>query len=190
MICSLADYRKITRDTTNYDGDVLYSLEEAQEYVERYTGRLFELGTYTENLTIHPNGRVYPRALPLVSVSSPSTASIVGAAITRVQGPWIDPDFTLNYLPYGEYYYVNGPGYLKTTVTYVGGYEKVPFDIKKAVAQLAHFSLQPNPLVGIPTGASRIQVGDVEILSTKNDLGNGIPDYIEDVLDKWKRLEV
>lgn len=182
MICGLQAYRRITRDRESFDGDVLDALVAAQKIVQRRTDRFFERGTYTETLLTHPDGRVYPRGLPLVSVSSPANVKVEGAAIFG--GVSIFNDVLINWQGLQS----NPP----LQVTYVGGYlpEDMPEEIVQVVAEIAYISTTSMHLVDVPTGVTSVSVGDVSYTG-KSELGKaGLPERIKSVLRDWRRREL
>jgi hypothetical protein len=145
-ICSRAKYRSLTGDSTTADADVDAALADAQRDLEERTERLFESATRTETLRVSPSGRVYPKATPITSVTTPANSTIDGNGI--VVGGFLNI-FT------GEYSTI--------AVTYTGGYsaETMPVRVVKLVARMAYAELHENSL--IPSGATRVKVGDVEV---------------------------
>ena len=171
MIVTLADYRRITGDTTSYDGDVTQALNDASTEFTNRTGRIIELGTYSEILDIYDTGKVYPMATPIMAVTDPAGLAFDDIAIQ------IYPDWTLsgpgsatiNYGAYGPYgggynggygggvaygtFGSTGAGVLtgmdrrgsqpQAQVTYSGGYATPPPDVVRCVCEMAVYAFEP-----------------------------------------------
>jgi hypothetical protein len=170
VITDAQTYRRLTHDLTSYDGDVIDALTAAQHEAEEYTGRQFELATRTESCHIYPNGRVYPDAYPVQSVSVPAGASVDGAAVVLygVSGlGWWDPAINNDFLFDTEGYIPNWRRYLKTTITYIGGYPPGTAP-ERLVAVICRIALNlMNPSGGTPLAApvTSMSVGGVSIAS-------------------------
>lgn len=183
-VATLADYRRITRDMLSYDGEVLAELAAAQKIVEEQTDRKFESATRTETLYQYADGRVYPSALPLVSVSVPSGATIDGNSIRT---PSVFSDITIN----SDYF--NNTYIPQVTVTYIGGNTagNFPQEIVRIICQIAEFNLVSNStLFQVPAGATSIKTGDVQILGKNLGDNTDLPSSITRVLRTWKRRDV
>lgn len=180
MICELADYRRITRDAINYDGDVTAALVEAQNIVEQRTERFYESATRTEKLYRYPDGAVYPLATPITSVSVPVGATINGNAVTGTA--WSYGDAAVNW-------YLTDMSFnsLPVEITYIGGYApgNIPAAIVKVTAEIAKISL--SPLALLPAGASSIAVGDVNISGSNLGGLGSLPSSITRTLREWKK---
>lgn len=127
MILNTSEYRRSVDDYSSFDGDVNDALVEAQAEAERITGRVFDLGSYTESLEIY-DGHVYPRATP-VSV----TGGIVSGD-SIVLGYW-SRDWTNSWYSndYSSYYPYN-----RIAVSYTGGWtnETAPLSLKKILYRI------------------------------------------------------
>lgn len=168
-ICSRAQYRLYTGDLQSYDGAADTALVNSQSYVEDQTERYLESDTYTETLEVKSNGRVYPRALPLTSVSSPTGATIEGPAILGAGYGWDSVDIdTSNTLTLVPRYLVS-----RATVTYIGGYGEgeAPIDLVKLIANIAYADMHPQPALA---GASSISVGDVTVTGSSGSYSRDI----------------
>lgn len=165
MICTRAQYRTITGDTATADATVDQALADAQRDLQERTSRLYEVATRTESLLVDREGYVYPKAIPLVSVSSPAQSSVdgnrvlVGSALNVSIGTLIDT---------------------RVAVTYVGGYaaDEIPFSLTKLVARMAFRDLHPD----VPLNATSIKVGDV---SFSGDRLRRLIDGIDRDLLRW-----
>lgn len=180
LLCSVEDYRYITKDTETPDEKVEYALQRAQRLVEQKTRRFFEKGEYTETLKLYPDGRVYPSATPVESVSDPEKTSIDGGAILGVvyaSAYWWD-------YPYAE---------PRGTVTYVGGYEpdEIPEDIIRVTAEIAHIDLTSKvSLAEVPSGATSVHVGDVSFAGPRLGRSPVLSPAIRDTLREWRRRRI
>lgn len=143
MICTRAEYRTITGDTTTADAAVDDALAGAQRDLEEQTDRFFESATRTESLLLDKEGYVYPRALPITSVSVPSQVEVDGNRV--LIGSLLNISQTID---------------TRVTVTYVGGYTApLPVRLVQLVARMAYRDLHFNP--SQPSGATSVKVGDV-----------------------------
>lgn len=151
-ICSRAKYREITGDTTTSDADVDSALADAQEDLEEQTDRFYESATRTESLLLDKDGYVYPKALPVVSVSVPT--------VTTVDG---------NRVLIGSLINISEVVDTRVSVTYVGGYAAadLPFRLVKLVARMAYADIHFNP--DTPSGATSVKVGDVAFSGSRLD---------------------
>lgn len=181
MICTLKDYRRITKDGNSYDGDVLDALVDAQNTVEQKTERFFDSAERTEKLSRYLDGRVYPRATPITSVSVPSGAVIDGNSVKS--NTWQYMDVATNWAFSDETL-----GYPMVEVTYVGGYAPgaIPAPIVKVTAEIAKLSLNPSV---IPAGATSIQVGDVAITGSAIGVAE-LPASVERTLRAWRKRDI
>jgi hypothetical protein len=164
VIVSEDRYRLITLDTASTDVQVTARIEQATAMVEDVLQRPLEAEERTEILPVTRWSRVYPKATPIASVTSPTGAEIEDSAtlrsVTPDSQPWTDWD------TYGLVY-----GQPKATVTYIGGWNArdsgspastlVPATVERAVAQLAHALVrQPDTVL---VGATSVSLGDVSV---------------------------
>lgn len=153
MLISITTYRDITGDTTSASAVVEDAIGDAQRALEERLGRPLEQAQRTERCRVFPDGRVYPRATPIVAAQAGAT--IYGASISdgHVPGSFINPD-------------------THAQVTYTGGYDPtetdlaavdyVPVELRRAVAWAAH-SLIHGTVSAAPAGAVSVSVGDVSV---------------------------
>lgn len=179
-VSTLADYRRITKDNTSFDGDVNEGLIKAQSFVESETDRYFDLEERTESLKLHSDGRVYPFATPVVSVSSPAEATVSFGSILWT-GDWtaqIDPAPLFPQLR------------PRLLVTYEGGYDdgEAPEDLRRLICLVAQADLKEQT-VQVPVGASNVKVGDIAYSGSYLGLASYSP-LIWNLIKKWKRREL
>lgn len=187
-ICTKAEYRRRTGDSSSYDGLVDTALAKAQKLVEDKTDRFFESATRTETLTVKENGRVYPHALPLTSVSVPAGASVDGSSVIGTGGSWVDPDYSLN-IPDWTF---PATRRLTSTVTYIGGYtaDTMPDDVVGLVAEIAELALHPASMAGVPAGATAVTSGSHTVSGPFLGGSSSLPPAIARQLRLWARREV
>lgn len=169
-------YVSLTGDSTSASEDVEGWITDAEQAVSEFLRRPLELGEYTDTLTIDTDGRVYPKAVPLVSL--PATATDAGQSILDSRsvgylGGW---DLTIEH----TIDLINQTGYLvqqpQIAVTYTGGWtaDTAPFSVLRTIARAAYAVGHPvpldSPLVG---GATSLHVGDVSV-TLKNPTGSGL----------------
>lgn len=187
MLCDLKSYRRITGDKDSYDGDVLAALVEAQGIVEDRTGRYFDQVERTETLKVFQNGRVYPHAYPVISVSVPVGASILGNSVRF--SSWNSWDPIVNHNP--DIWFID-PAYRPTaTITYVGGFESGtgPIELVRATAEIANLSLNPSKFK-VPAGTTGVTVGEVSFQSSNGFGGvSALPANILRTLNRFKYRE-
>lgn len=158
-------YVALTGDTTTAASAVEAMIPNAETAVAEFLrrpGRL-EFGTYTDRLHVDVDGRVYPKAIPVSSVTA--TGSNVQV---------IDP-ITVGYLyPYDflwepfhdtggcDSYLVQRP---VADVTYEGGWtaDNLPWALKNVIAQACWKMLYPTPLDDPFAGANSVSVGDARV---------------------------
>ncbi len=162
-------YRRIEGDMTSLDSDVDQALIDAQQQLEDYLNRQLEYGTYSEVIHIHPDGRGYPTATPLQSVSSPASVIIRDDSIMGLI-PSLNPEFDIVYEPYQYGNAILGTDSTQAVapVTYMGGYSidgvaapQLPLKLRQAICDLAKVMLTMySPATANVLGAT---VGDVSV---------------------------
>lgn len=173
-ICSRERYREITGDITSEDSVVDAELAYAQQDLEERTDRLYESATRTESLLLDREGYVYPKALPVVSVSIPTQSAVDG-----------------NRVLIGSLVNISNSADTRVSVTYVGGYAEgaFPIGLVELVAAMAYQRL--HRITDLPLGVTSVKVGDVAY-SGKN-LRDVNADYIKKGIRSWvhpaRRLE-
>src|SRR4051812_36827124 len=85
MITDWATYKAVTGDVFTSQAQAEACLARAQRTIESRTGRLFDQAERTESLPVS-DGKVWPSAYPLVSVSVPDTASVDGDGLSLSTG--------------------------------------------------------------------------------------------------------
>jgi hypothetical protein len=192
-LLSRVDYRNMTGDLSALDNDVDDALVTAQQALEEFLRRPLELATRTETVRIHPDGRAYPLATPIASITDP-----VGALIrdTAVLGLWPqqNPLWDILYEPYRY-----GPGgqggefdttLPLATITYSGGYTAItlPRKLRQANADLARLELAAfQPLTAAVTRAT---VGDVSVAYSQPMDRSGAETAIFNQVRGWRRSEI
>jgi hypothetical protein len=184
VIATTQDYRRVTGDLQSYDGDVTTALSDAQDEFLRRTGRIVELGTYTETLPIYQDGRVYPAATPVTSVLDPADAgfddisigvSAPGDLVTAGAYAW-PGGYGYGGYAYGSYLggYQPVPSDVlvgvdrrppppRREVTYTGGFAPAPPDVVRCVCEMAYYGTHPNLTSGVPAGATSVSLGDQSV---------------------------
>jgi hypothetical protein len=162
MLVTVDRYQTITSDLSTASGAVASALTDAQLLLEERLGRPLEQDERTERARMFQERRgmaVYPQALPLISVSDPSGASIEGAAFVG-GSPTSWADFAWS------------DGY--RDITYVGGYDPaetdpneedfLPRTLERAIAWAAYADLQSAAVTAsLPAGVTSARVGDVAL---------------------------
>ena len=172
-ICSVAQYRLVTRDYTSYDGDVLSALADAQSLLEEETERLFTSATRTETLAV-TNGRVWPAAVPITSVSAGGTVDVDRCSVLVSAYDSVEEPYPSSLLP-------------TATVTYVGGFASAPPSLVRLVAEMASLALFPASLSGVPAGANSVSLAG-QSYSSPGFLGgaSSLPPGIRSHIREWK----
>jgi hypothetical protein len=210
VIASTEDYRRITNDLSSYDGDVMAALVDAADEFLRQTGRIIELGTYTEQLPVYQDGRVYPSATPVTSVLDPPDAAhdtisitVATAPDTLAAGAYTWPGY---YPAYGGYAYGALGGYQPLpsdvlvgvdrappppvrTVSYTGGRSPAPSDVVRCVCEMAGYSLHPEFGFELPAGTKSVTLGDQSITGAFQASSNW-PASVTKVIAKYTRADV
>jgi len=153
-----AGYRTVTKDTTSVDADIIQALVDATRLAEDVCNRTLGQATYSENLRVYRDGKVYPTATPLVGIVSPVSAGVL------IQGAGIYLG-TFHSTPMVTVAGFSGAIPPQTTVVYVGGYTQatLPVTLARALARIAWHMLHPVVLDGVPAGATSVHVGDTSV---------------------------
>jgi hypothetical protein len=168
------DYVRITGDSDSSQDEVEAALDDMLAMVQEELDRFLVLGTYTETLPMSPQGSVFPRAVPVSSItasSAPDAAidddgySIRGVAtLTFTDSPLGIDDLEISgeASPYG-------------TLTYQGGYTHADFPVKlrRIIARLATVSLNGSGGSNLPPGTTAASVGDTSISLEAGTVGYG-----------------
>lgn len=148
MIVDWATYKDVTGDTFTAQSKAEAMLARAQARIEDLTERKFDLLERTESLPAM-DGKVWPRAYPVASVSLPTTATVSadGLSIIVATPSWaglssftVDRQFQL--------------------ITYIGGLTAltVPVGLLDAICELAQRYCQPANTAGVPAGVTSVSV--------------------------------
>lgn len=182
MIVAKSDYRLATDDSTSYDGDVDLALVEAQAGAESMTGRVFDTGTYTEQLEVF-NCIVYPSAVP----TAVTEGHIIGEGISLgyYGYDWINSHYpnVWNNVHHPERF---------VSVTYTGGWtaQTAPPGLKRAVCLLARARLV-KPRVDfstLPLGVTSFSTLDFSVTGKNlNQRGLVDPAITNEIL-KYRRI--
>lgn len=153
MLISITRYREITSDTATASAVVETAIEDAQALLEDQLRRPLEQAARTERLRVFPDGRVYPRATPIVSAAA--GADIYGASIVdgTPDGTFLQPD------EFAEVTYTGGYDPAETDMSAV---DYVPVELQRAVAWAA-YTIVNAATSAAPPGARSVTVGDVAV---------------------------
>lgn len=162
-------YRQVTGDNDSLDADVDTALTNAQQELEEALRRPLESMSRTETVRIHSDGRAYPLATPIQSVSDPSSAVIRDYAVLGLV-PQQNPLFDLIYEPFRWQDNGLSPGgggadstMPLATLTYTGGFTSstLPRKLRQAICDLARVNLtQFSPTAA---GVISASVGDASV---------------------------
>lgn len=203
-------YRQMTGDLNNPDDQVDAALITAQQQLEEALNRGYvdnnsasptfqqwlgalEYGTRTETIRLHFDGRAYPLAIPIYSVSDPPSVIVRDDYVMGII-PTANPLWDILYEPYRF-----GPGGsggdFDTTLpigslTYTGGYtlSTLPRKLRQAIADLALVELT----IFSPTLANVTEavVGDVHVTYAEAPDRAGITAAILNEVRGFKRREI
>lgn len=172
-IVTVADYRTYTGDFSTDELTVSARLEIAVGLVQDATDRFLQLDTYTEQLGVHGDYRVYPRGVPIQSVVSPSAAQPVlgNYALGGVSAEfWWDP--TVGPI---DSWFVDP----FTAVTYVGGFTHatLPHGLRLIICDVAAAMGSRSPVL-TSAAVQSASVGDVSVSYGAGGTGTGTVDSI------------
>lgn len=188
-LASIAQYRMVTNDLTTEDYKVTSALADAQNQIEEFCQREFDQAQRTETLRLYPNGRVYPKAFPLVSVLNMAGAMIDGWAVLLGYGyQWATTGLNPFVSGFGADTWAWTP---QITMTYTGGYAPglIPPSVTRAACQVTYDLLHPVMMAGVPTGATSITVGDTSISGPFGSIGSFRP-HVRNALMRYRRPQV
>lgn len=172
-IVTVADYRTLTCDDTTPNATVSARLELATGLVEEELDRRLQFQSYTEKLPLQPNWLVFPHAVPVSSVTTPSAAQPVydGYALgTEAATLWWDPVFGPVDLWFIDPF---------TEVTYTGGftYATLPKGLRLIICDLALALGNRQPAL-TSAAVQSASVGDVSVSYGSGGTGTGSVDGI------------
>jgi hypothetical protein len=210
VIANTQDYRRVTGDLSSYDGDVMDALVDAQNEFLNQTGRKIELGTYTEDLPVYDDGRVYPSATPVTGVLDPpdATHDTISIAVAAAPGTLAAAAYGWpGYYPaYGGYAYGAYTGGYQPipadvlvgvdraapmpvrTVSYTGGYAPPPSDVIRCVCEMTLYTLHPDFGLDLPVGTKSVTLGDQSITGSFGATTQ-YPSSVTRVIAKYTRTD-
>ena len=171
---TVAAYQVRTGDTTSAASSVSAALIEGEGIVEDELRRLLPLDSRDESMVIRAEGRMYPKAWPLVSCA---TNTIDGRMLLGGV-----PDLEQFIIMVGADSSITP----RATVTYTGGFDAdtLPPTLANAIYALAHV------LVGaaspVPVGATAMSVGDVSV-SFGAPVSGGLDAYVPGLSDRLRK---
>lgn len=189
MIATWADYKEVTGDTATAEGLVNSRLLRAQRRAEDFTGRLFDQVERTESLPII-DGKVWPKAYPVVSVSLPETAAVAPDSLSIDSGQTSVVDALSDVLGLNEARITGDRPQL--LVTYVGGYAvgTAPEGLVEVICEIAQRYSLPANTVGVPAGATSVQVGKQSYSGGALGGSSKLPLSIRNELTKYRHIRL
>lgn len=152
-LVDLYTYRTLSGDMASLDSDVTAALADAQELLEQYLRRGYydatgawvgclEQASRTETVRLHTDGRAYPLATPIISISVPANAIVRDNAVIGLVS-LANPLFDFLYEPY-RFSGVWDATMPLGTLTYIGGYlpAGVPRKLRQANVDLARVGME------------------------------------------------
>ncbi len=148
MLLDRNTYRTLTGDTTSLDAAVDAAGADAQQLLEESLQRPLEQMSRTEMVRLHPDGRAYPLATPLVSISVPAGAILRDSAVLGLT-PLANPLYDFLFEPYRFSGVWDATGPL-ASITYVGGYTTaaLPRKLRQALVDLTRVGMEQFDPVG------------------------------------------
>jgi hypothetical protein len=189
VIADWATYKQVTGDTVTDEETANANLVRAQKRAEERTGRLFDRAEYTESLPII-GGKVWPSAYPVVSVTLPETAAVDGNALS------ISTGVADHYDVFEEVTQATGIPLVgdrsQLLVTYVGGYATgaAPVDLVEVICEMAQRYTMPANTVGVPAGATSVQVGGQSYSGNILGGASSLPLAIRNTLDRFRHVRL
>jgi len=200
-VVTTAQYRTLTQDNNSSDADAQSAIEDATELLNGFLGRVLTEGTYTETLPVHPGGKVYPRAVPVSSVSAsatyqvhPERASLIGVDSDESTLPlsnlWDDFEDSRHQSFAGLVGRVQGYEceYPFGTVLYTGGFtsDTLPYALRRAICLIAKKTLA-NPELGYQAGVRMARLGDAQIQYTADTVSGELDTLVPGITASIKR---
>lgn len=187
-LLTYARYVSLAGDSTSASATVLESIDYAETEIARFLRRPLPEGLYTDKLVVWPDSRVYPKAVPLVSV--PASASYVVddevcllyAWPDTISSPFVGADLLEENLGWSGYAATSA----RATVTYTGGWTlaNAPLPVLRAIAFMAKALANPGAQTPTPPGVASMSVGDVSVTYR-----NGSPDDpIDEIVPGLSRM--
>lgn len=184
MIIDWATYKLVTGDTFSSQADAEGALLRAQRKAEEITGRLFDKAERTETLPADDQGKVWPKAYPIESVSVPATAVLaddgqsllVAGDTTWWQG--LPVGMTLSQRP-------------RYAVTYIGGYDDTnpaPTGLQDAICELAHRYRNPADTTTLPAGTRSVAATGQSASGGKLGGSGQVPPELRDTIRQFRHV--
>lgn len=216
-LLTTAVYRTMTGDLTNLDSDVAAALINAQQQLEEFLERGYvdnaqfledgvtpnpnygnwvsglEYGTRTETIRLHFDGRAYPMAIPIWSVSNPPSVIVRDDYVMGIV-PTANPLWDILYEPYRFGPGGSGGDWDTTlpigSLTYIGGYTlaTMPRKLRQAICDLALIEMTVfNPALA---GVTEAVVGDVHVTYADAPDRAGVTAAILQEVKGYRRREI
>lgn len=185
MIVDWATYKIVTGDTFSSQADAEAALARAQRKAEEITERLFDKAERTETLPADDQGKVWPKAYPIASVSVPAAAVIAddGLSILAAGTTWMDALATI--VPTLR---IDRPRYL---VTYIGGYDNTtpaPTGLQDAICELAHRYRNPADTTTLPAGARAVAATGQSASGGRLGGSGQVPPELRDTIRQFRHV--
>lgn len=199
-------YRTLSGDTDSLDADVDGALVAAQQQLEEALGRGYhdpttgawvgclEMGTRTEKVRLHHDGRAYPLATPIQSVTTPTNTQVWDG--TTVLSLFADQNPLWDILVEPYRYGPGGAGgefdstLPVATLTYTGGYTaaSLPRKLRQALVDLTRVELTAfDPLAA---GVKSANVDGTSVVYAEAPDRGGVTDAILDEVWGFRRREI
>lgn len=178
LLVPIAEYRRITLDTTSTNSAISGALIEATGLVEEYLGRFLISTQRTETLAMDRYGRVYPSAVPITAVATTGLTNeghaLAGATADETINLVLEP--VLGRPP-------------QSTITYTGGFtsDTVPRTIQRRICWEAYTILRADQLATVPAGATAVSIGDASLTFGSGGAGVSLSDVTRRELRLWRR---
>lgn len=193
----LADYQRITKDTTTSTDDFEAALADALDDLQREMRRTFLYAQYTERLFLFRNGQVYPTATPLdpsKPVSAPAQETTQNVGIFQGDGIWVGWFIPLPSLPVWQ-----GVVPPQTDITYYGGWvgpdstlygqRPIPSKLVRIICRVVWFICNPIALTGMPGGVKSVSIGGVSMSGDLSSFMDADPQLRRDI-KRWRKAQV
>lgn len=179
MIVDWATYKDVTGDIFTAQIKAEAMLTRAQARIEGLTGRKFDLLERTESLPVM-DGKVWPRAYPIASVSLPTTATVSadGLSIAVAVPSWAGLSCMLTI---DRQYQM---------ITYIGGLTALtaPVGLLDAICELAQRYCQPANTAGVPAGVTSVSVNGQSYSGGVLGGAASIPPALRSEINKYRHV--
>jgi len=183
MIVDWATYKIVTGDTFSSQVDAEAALLRAQRKAEEITERLFDKAERTESLTVDEQGKSWPKAYPVATVSVPDGTEIGdnGMSIHTGGSGWQDALATIV------------PGWTaerpRVLTTYTGGYDgttPAPTGLQDAICELAHRYRNPADTTTIAAGARAVGASGQSMSGGRLGGSGQVPPELRDTIRQYR----